>query len=236
MKKTMEPIWCVVANIADMKANRDEPGNGTKHFKVGAKVYLWPPLQGDGYEQIKMVGRSRGGRWISIYLNWTWIRNARAKVIYEPAAAHWENGSFHAYWKGLERSFTKEGETSPENAKAVAANLVELLKKKHATLVAKKEANPFSPNPAERIQACSQLWTIQPPVEVPAEGIPIPEFTQKMFDETPPGGIGLALQDGKPVTWMRPVEMTLIDERPVWDKRSASLLTKREKEEKDRGQ
>ena len=58
-----EPIWCVVANVAEETGRGPggrEIGRGTKHFPPGAKVYCSPPLWGDGYERIRVVGRHRG--------------------------------------------------------------------------------------------------------------------------------------------------------------------------------
>ncbi|MEK6337288.1 MAG: hypothetical protein AABM67_20390 [Acidobacteriota bacterium] len=57
-----EPIWCVVANISD-RIPRGPAGNevrcGTKHFTARTKLYCYPPLWGDGYDNIKVIGRHR---------------------------------------------------------------------------------------------------------------------------------------------------------------------------------
>ncbi|MCE2997456.1 MAG: hypothetical protein ACK5RG_12605 [Cyclobacteriaceae bacterium] len=49
-KNELTFIWCLVANISTDDSSR---------FKKGTKVYLYPPLWGDGYQSIKVIGKDR---------------------------------------------------------------------------------------------------------------------------------------------------------------------------------
>lgn len=84
MSQPAAGLWCIVANIASTRPGAEAPANGTKIFRPGAKVYLYPALWGDGYESIMLVGMSRGGRWVETVLDWKQLRNPRAKQCYEP--------------------------------------------------------------------------------------------------------------------------------------------------------
>lgn len=81
--------WCLVGNIVE--GHKAEPGGvkwveGTKHFKPGAKVYCLPPQWGDGYENIKVVGRHRiSKRLVTMVIRSEWVTNWRAKVVYSPS-------------------------------------------------------------------------------------------------------------------------------------------------------
>ncbi len=58
---------------------------GTKHFSRGTKVYCLPMQWGDGYDQIKVVGRHRGSKkFVTMIISSSWVINYRAKVIYNP--------------------------------------------------------------------------------------------------------------------------------------------------------
>jgi hypothetical protein len=52
-----EGIWCLVANVAPEQVYGEQPEarRGTKHFSPNTKVYCFPPLWGDGYENIRVV-------------------------------------------------------------------------------------------------------------------------------------------------------------------------------------
>jgi hypothetical protein len=54
-------IYCLVGNIVEELFSKSEQKifKGTKHFSSGTKVYCVPPLWGDGYENIKVIGRHR---------------------------------------------------------------------------------------------------------------------------------------------------------------------------------
>ena len=80
-------IWCVVANVvAEHPAGENkEIRRGTKHFSAGTKVYCYPPLWGDGYEDIKVIGRHRGSRkLVEMVMPSKWLTNWRVKMVYTP--------------------------------------------------------------------------------------------------------------------------------------------------------
>jgi hypothetical protein len=83
-----EPIWCVVANVVAERRcgpGRTELRRGTKHFAAGAKVYCFPPLWGDGYERIKVVGRHRGShRYVTIVIRSEWLTGWKVQLVYSP--------------------------------------------------------------------------------------------------------------------------------------------------------
>src|SRR5687768_3513374 len=83
------PIWCAVANVVN-QAPRGPGGElireGTKHFKAGAKVYCFTAYLGDGGDTARVIGRARKSqRWMTIAMPTKLLRNARAKLCYEPA-------------------------------------------------------------------------------------------------------------------------------------------------------
>jgi hypothetical protein len=92
-------IWCVVANVvAEQLAGEDrEIRRGTKHFSAGTKVYCYPPLWGDGYENIKVIGRHRGSRkLVEMVMPSKGLMNWRAKMVYSPFVlarmkGHWDS-------------------------------------------------------------------------------------------------------------------------------------------------
>jgi hypothetical protein len=82
-----EPVWCVVANISDRipRGPADGVTSGTKHFAPGTKVYCYPPLWGDGYEDIKVIARHRGSkRYVEMIITAKALINCRAKLVYSP--------------------------------------------------------------------------------------------------------------------------------------------------------
>lgn len=87
-QNSLAPIWCLVANVREF--TRHGHGGltiqrGLKHFSGSAKVYCFPPLWGDGYEDIRVVGRHRGtARLIRLVLPSRYLSNWRAKLVYEP--------------------------------------------------------------------------------------------------------------------------------------------------------
>ena len=98
--KKVEPIWCLVANVASETeyGESKEKRSGIKHFPAGAKVYCFPPLWGDGYERIKVIGRHRGShQFATMIVPSKHLTNWRAKLIYSPylteqLKAHWDAG------------------------------------------------------------------------------------------------------------------------------------------------
>src|SRR6185295_757730 len=61
------------------------PDSGTKHFPFGTKVYCLPPLWGDGYEKVAVIGRHRGSRrLVTIVIPSTRITNWRVQAVFKP--------------------------------------------------------------------------------------------------------------------------------------------------------
>ena len=84
-----ESTWCLIGNIV---AERPfGPGGvqtkrGTKHFAPGTKVYCLPPQWGDGFRQIRVLGKHRGqkGGLEEMVVSAAWVTDWRAKVVYSP--------------------------------------------------------------------------------------------------------------------------------------------------------
>lgn len=91
--------WCLIGNITEGRPcghGGSDWIEGTKHFKPGAKVYCTPPQWGDGYENIRVVGRHRNNnRYVTMIIKSCCVTNWRAKVVYSPAVIHRLN------WAGL---------------------------------------------------------------------------------------------------------------------------------------
>jgi len=47
-------IWCLVGNVKE--SSEENASRETKHFKAGAKVYCLPPVWGERYEKIYVIG------------------------------------------------------------------------------------------------------------------------------------------------------------------------------------
>lgn len=61
---------------------------GTRHFSPGTKVYCFPPLWGDGYEDIKVIGYhkgSRGKQLVVMVIKSAWVERRRAELVYKPS-------------------------------------------------------------------------------------------------------------------------------------------------------
>ena len=62
-----------------------ETRRGSKHFAPGAKLYCFPALWGDGYEQIQVLGRHRAThRYVKMIVNEKWLTNWRVQLAYSP--------------------------------------------------------------------------------------------------------------------------------------------------------
>ncbi len=80
-------IWCLVGNIVDGHAVGPEKKivHGTKHFSPNTMVYCFPAQWGDGYENIKVIGRHRKtSRNVFMILPAKHITNWRLKKVYKP--------------------------------------------------------------------------------------------------------------------------------------------------------
>jgi hypothetical protein len=94
-------LWCIVANVAgeQLYGENREIKRGTKHFSAGTKVYCFPPLWGDGYEKIKVIGRHRGSRrLVTMVLPAKRLTNWRVKLVYSPQIValmkeHWDDSA-----------------------------------------------------------------------------------------------------------------------------------------------
>lgn len=80
-------IWCLIGNIVDEHATEidKEIKHGTKHFSPNTKVYCFPTLWGDGYENIKVIGRHRKtSKNVCIVMPAKLITNWRPQKVYSP--------------------------------------------------------------------------------------------------------------------------------------------------------
>jgi len=100
----VDPIWCVVANVrwkTAVEAGQQKSRTGTKHFAPGAKVYCFPTLWGDGYEQIKVIGRHRGShRYVTMIIGAKYLTKWRAELVHSPHVIYKMKG----HWDGTEQS------------------------------------------------------------------------------------------------------------------------------------
>lgn len=98
-----DPIWCLVANVAEETEYGEDKQikSGIKHFPAGAKMYCFPPLWGDGYQRIKVIGRHRGShRYATMIVERKHLTNWRAKLVYSPFVREQLKG----HWDGSEKS------------------------------------------------------------------------------------------------------------------------------------
>ena len=98
-----EPVWCVVANVSDRipSGEHGEIRRGTKHFSAGTRIYCFPPLWGDGYENIRVIGRHRGSiQFVEMVLPSKCLVDCRAKLVYGPYVLDRVSG----HWDGTEKS------------------------------------------------------------------------------------------------------------------------------------
>ena len=80
-------IYCLIGNIVEERFdnNLNKMVLGTKHFSPGTKVYCYPPLWGDGYEKIKVIGRHRKSiGLVTMIVPVERITNWRLKTVYNP--------------------------------------------------------------------------------------------------------------------------------------------------------
>jgi hypothetical protein len=80
-------IWCLIGNVINTENGdyKQEIKHGTKHFSPNTKVYCFPVLWGDGYENIKVIGRHRkNSRSICIIMPSKRIANWRLQKVYNP--------------------------------------------------------------------------------------------------------------------------------------------------------
>ena len=87
METEREFEYCLVGNIVEKRyfGENKEIRQGTKHFRGGAKVYIFPEFGGCGHEDIRVIGLPRKrNKTISIIIPTILITNVRVKKIYQP--------------------------------------------------------------------------------------------------------------------------------------------------------
>ncbi|MBX9666174.1 MAG: hypothetical protein K2X93_01090 [Candidatus Obscuribacterales bacterium] len=104
-----DPVWCVVANVAEntVFGEDKESRKGTKHFSPGTKVYCFPPLWGDGYVNVKVIGRHRGSKkYVTMVMPAKHLTNWRSKLVYSPYVTK----LLKSHWDGSEKSKRRSAE------------------------------------------------------------------------------------------------------------------------------
>ncbi|WP_201007948.1 hypothetical protein [Paenibacillus glycanilyticus] len=88
MTETTVPyIWCLVGNIIENRFYGENKliRKGTKKFTPSTKVYCFPALWGDGYEEIQVIGKLRGRKNLGIVITSSkYITNWRLQKIFNP--------------------------------------------------------------------------------------------------------------------------------------------------------
>jgi hypothetical protein len=82
-----EAVWCLVANVAEFQVHGEdhEVRRGTKHFSPNTKVYCFPSLWSDAYENVQVIGRHRGSsRLIVLIMPRKRLTNWRVKLVRHP--------------------------------------------------------------------------------------------------------------------------------------------------------
>lgn len=80
-------VWCLVGNIVEKHYFGEERQvkTGTKQFAPNAKMYCFPTQWGDGYENIKVIGRPRNSRkLITVVMRSKYIKNWRIQKVFHP--------------------------------------------------------------------------------------------------------------------------------------------------------
>jgi hypothetical protein len=97
-------VWCVAANVAEEQPfgpGGQEIRRGTKHFAPHAKVYCFPAQWGDGYQDIRVVGRHRAShRYVTMVIPSKRLTNWRAELVYSPHVIK----ELAGYWDGTHAS------------------------------------------------------------------------------------------------------------------------------------
>jgi hypothetical protein len=83
-------IWCLKANIGDEETSR---------LKSGASVFLYPPLWGDGYKSIKVIGKDKEtNKFIEIVVSASKLKNFKSTKVTKPdiisrLSSYWQDNS-----------------------------------------------------------------------------------------------------------------------------------------------
>ena len=87
METEREFEYCMVGNIVEKRyfGENKEIRQGTKHFRGGAKIYIFPKFGGCGHENIRVIGIPRKKyKPIDVIIPTKLITNVRVKKIYQP--------------------------------------------------------------------------------------------------------------------------------------------------------
>ncbi|MBW5449442.1 hypothetical protein GE107_25865 [Cohnella sp. CFH 77786] len=81
-------VWCLVGNIIEERyfgEGKEQIKQGTKKFRPHAKVYCFPAQWGDGYEEIKVIGRTRRRKnYSTVITSSKYITNWRLQKVFDP--------------------------------------------------------------------------------------------------------------------------------------------------------
>ena len=90
-KQSTKAVWCLVANLRQMDHHAEAHfrfSRGERHFPPGAKVYCFPPLREEGYENIRIVGRHRASRgYVTMVVSTQRLTNWRTQLVRNPRVA-----------------------------------------------------------------------------------------------------------------------------------------------------
>jgi len=113
-------VWCLVGNVGGVRGLECDAAEatGTKHFSFGTKVFCLPPLWGDGYENVAVIGKHRGARRsVMIVMPSSRITNWRVQVVYKPEVLRLLDSGFEGRGSGRWKK---------ENAETMARSLRDL--------------------------------------------------------------------------------------------------------------
>ena len=68
-------------NLSDRKVIQCNYADGTKIARAGARAYVVLPNPGNGHDRIKILVRSRNGRWVEKYEDIQRLTNFRVKAL-----------------------------------------------------------------------------------------------------------------------------------------------------------
>ena len=103
METEREFEYCLVGNIVEKHyfGVNKEIRQGTKHFRGGAKVFIFPQFGGCGHENIRVIGLPRkSNKTINVIIPTKLITNVRVKKIYQQDLKRIITESFYySSWK-----------------------------------------------------------------------------------------------------------------------------------------
>ena len=108
MENEREFEYCLVGNIVETHyfSENKEIRYGTKHFRGGAKIYIFPQYGGMGHKHIRVIGLPRKRyKVIDVVIPTEYITNVRVKKIFQPdLKMKIAENFYYSWWK-------KEGDT-----------------------------------------------------------------------------------------------------------------------------